>query len=252
MSYTKPTVGQPFSQGLSARLWSDIIDVVRDYKAGKLSNRNSSPISGISKLFANNKHIDGMGVGSVATLEIYGNELVSDSTPVLSMKRPRWHSSIAGAFPITQPALFKDSVVELNPSRFAIVRTDKNYSKNDIESTNSCYAMIDPTQTSRVVLRSSGIWKILGYVGEGRVVVDTCCSQPFFTYKLTTEFGYSSARGTATAQLFDDQGNHIGPEEDEAEIEVIDRMRLMENQSSGDEGICYLTGNEFHAIQAAC
>lgn len=229
---------------LNSALWGVLVEMANAYQNNRLAPpAEASSIAG--KVIYENDSGSAILAGQLA----HGQSLTALATsddevgwftntePYFEMIDPVWHTGIDNIVPV-QRDVPDGQTYDHPPSYFGTVLVTQ-------VKTTDRYVMIDPANPIEMKTADAGIYRLLGYDGQGRAVVDFRDSQPFWRYKLTQA---SQQPAVTTAKLVRVDGDEYSS----TAINLSDPLGLMDDQTTDAEGWCIHIGNEFHAIQAPC
>lgn len=239
----KPSPGQKAGFERDSKIWSQIIDVVNAYHAGRLT---SSPASSSKPLSIKCKANRVMSRGEIAATKNEGSDVSSGGKHIrIDLEDVEWHDNIANIVIVDSPAAVIGQQVSIATSTWNVVKLSERVHDNDVSEYR--YVMPDSDDPKKLKAAASGIYEVVCFLdNNNKAVVDTTKSQPYWRYELT---GSWDSDKEAKAKLFDINDNEFTGSK---RATITDIYEFMEDQGSGDKGICLHTGNKFHAIQAIC
>ena len=241
----KPSAGQPIIPFISnAGMWSTLVDMMADYKRGKLTN-TSRRVGNPTSIIGRAAEDTDAGVIQQISEIVKPSETVTNTAvlnmlnrkPVFELIDPVWHTAIDNLVVLNKP-LPAGMPAAVNRSRFMPVAIT-------VEDETHRFVMLDPENPTQLKSATSGIYRIYGTYDDSTAILDTQQAQPLWRYKLTQE---SRAPSTTTAKLYNLDGVEFSTEP----INLSDPLSLMNDQVTDDLGFCIHIGNEFHAIQGPC
>lgn len=242
MIVKKPRPGSKYRPEKDSRLWSQIIDVVNAYSAGRLTKSPRHKGSAFTIKGITNRV---MAKGDIAAATNQGNAFpTSTSHPKVKLEDVDWHTNIANIVIAQSPAIAIGQAIEIEATTWTVVNLSESVSEANMQHFR--YAMPNPEDPVRLKAAASGIYEIVFYLSADKAVVNTMRSQPLWRYELTEDWNSSNE---AEAKLFDIDYNDFTVSK---RVTITDTDGFMDDQEQGDRGMCVHTGNKFHAIQAVC
>lgn len=239
--YRRPQPGDPPTLILSAGFQKDLVQLVNLFLAGGLGRTGDRKNPGPQVFVKNTTDSDFMPrqVVQLGAMVEPPSSLVDSyyQSPIVNAALPTWHTSIDNLTVMPSGALAGEIGGYSNRAWGAVNATIVNASDR--------YAMIDPSDVTKVKTASGGPWKIIGSDStNGVALVDFTKSQMLWRYELTQD---SQAPAITTAKLLNIDGTEFA-----ASINLSDPDGMMDDQSSGDKGWCMHVGNTFQAQAAYC
>lgn len=248
MLYNRPRPGQELDLIDRADIWSDIVDLINAYKTGRLDPVGYEPdrerlihlenTSGYDRMAGVLQQIDPFTEPDEATEDLF------IESPVGETSDPVWHTAIDNLVVVPSDVLENGVFSYPSLSWAVVVVTDQV----DVDDR---WVMVDPAEPTKMKTADAGIYRIIGYVGEGedtekRAIVDLTQSQTLWRYELTDD---SNAPDATDAKLLRLDGTEFSSG---SVTEISDPDGLMDDQVAGDKGFCIHAGNKFYAQTAVC
>lgn len=234
----KPLPGGPVP-AKDTRAWQQIQDVVNAYHSGKFG-KTSEPVNKVPTLRAIAPRK--MAIGDIAAFPTFSRSPTGDSrNHIVTLEEIEWHSNISRIAIASTPAVGPGAEIQVAVGGFLHVNLSENRDINYGES----YATPDPDDPGKLKTARSGMFEVLFFTPNRGAVINTSRSQPYWRYRLESDWSVSTHE--ATAALLDINGRQFADS-----VTLTDDMELMDDQGSGDEGICLQISNKFIPIQANC
>ena len=239
MADLKVKAGDP----VSAKAWNQVVDLLPVNSAGFGSSLNSIP-----RLLITVKNVSGANrdIGEILTIGDWAGT-PGATEPYTVIGSSAWEANV-----ITWPTGIGKVCVLAEP----IPNNERGLAviygpclvkmKASETDTNKPYVFFDVSDPKQCVTADAGIARILHkFASQDYAVVVMGDRQIFFRYALTQ---VSQAPLATTATLKTMSGTAIT----NASVSIDDPLSLMDDQVSASEGICYMSGDKFQAIQAVC
>jgi len=228
---------------VSAKAWNQVIDLLPVSSAGFGSSLNAIP-----QLLITIKNVSGAArdIGEILTLGDWDG--ATDATePYTVIGSSAWEADVI-SWPTGsgKVCVVAEPIPDDERGLAVIYGPCLVKMKASETDTNKPYVFFDVSDPKQCVTADAGIARILHkFASEDYAVVVMGDRQMFFRYALTQD---SQAPSATTATLKTMTGTAIT----NASVSIDDPLSWMADQVSGDEGLCYMSGDKFQALQAVC
>lgn len=245
----KPRPGDDLLDYLSqSSLWIELADVLGAYHSGALRPTRAPAIAQGTVLLTNTTDQD-FAAGQLAQIKPItplptSGDADTDTllfkafatSPSFAFEAPAWHGKIDNAIALQSDVATGQSYEHRFPVWGVVLVT--GYTAGDR------YVMPDPDDPTKCKSGSGGLWKVLGYDGHDRCIVDFTNNQTLWRYELNEA---TLTPETTNAKLLTLDGTTFADS-----IELSDPLSIGSVDGIGYEGYCQHVGNAFHIAPGPC
>lgn len=242
--FRKPIPGERVGQYVANRaMWSALMDMLNAWRRNQIPLKKPHGLKtvplGVKDTLIATGTVQAMSLEYDPFSSSTPDTELSAQKPIFALSDPVWHSNISNVCVVHRPMLAN---VPLPVRNTRYVLAPINIYLNTDE-----FAMIDPDEPTKLKSSTSGIFKVLAFMGsdpDTYAFIDTYQSQTRWRYELTQD---SQAPGTSTAKLLRLDGVEFA-----ASISLSDPDSIGSLDKIGHRGYCEQIGNEFHIASGPC
>jgi hypothetical protein len=245
----KPSPGDPIKPFISeSDMWASILDIVSAWNNGSIATtdqlrgaREKGAIIGRNNLIGAATQAGRLyNLTNMHQVQSGGDKALyrlAAKQPVFDIENPVWQQKMDNIV-LAYRDMLVDVTGPVRGQQYVIANTDNpgNYDP----SAGMQYAFIDPTQPNKIVISTSGWYRVVGVFNpQGDVVLDTYDAQPLWRFQLSEDQGSQPLAAGILKDLAGD--NYYSPT-------TFTFPSSITNSPSGTTGTCINVGNVFFVI----